>query len=58
MESKNDDEIFSLTQLSNKFSLKQVQKKGAIWDEQKLHWISGQHMMQNPLNLYWIKSEP
>ena len=43
---KNDDEIFSLTQLSNKFSLKQVQKKGAIWDEQKLHWISGQHMMQ------------
>ena len=28
-----------------KFDLAQVQKKGAVWDEKKLHWVSGQHVM-------------
>ena len=41
-----EDEIFSLNELVDKFDLSQVQKKGAIWDEKKLHWVSGQHMMQ------------
>ena len=40
---KNEEEVFTLDELSNKFSFNQVQKKGAAWDEQKLHWISGQH---------------
>ena len=42
---KNEEEVFTLDELSNKFSFNQVQKKGAAWDEQKLHWISGQHMI-------------
>ena len=28
----------------NLFSFDQVQKKGAAWDEKKLHWLSGQHV--------------
>lgn len=40
-----EDEIFSLSQLVEKFDLSRVQKKGAVWDEKKLHWLSGQHVM-------------
>ncbi|MBN4081487.1 glutamate--tRNA ligase, partial [Caldithrix abyssi] len=43
-----EDEIFSLEQLVEKFDLSQVQKKGAVWDEKKLHWLSGQHVMNTP----------
>lgn len=41
-----EEEIFSMDQLIQKFDLIQVQKKGAVWDEKKLHWVSGQHMMK------------
>jgi len=43
-----EEEIFSLQQLVENFDLKQVQKKGAVWDEKKLHWLSGQHVMNTP----------
>ena len=42
---KNDEEIFSIDQLIDKFDFAQVQKKGASWDEKKLHWLSGQYIM-------------
>ena len=42
---KNDEEIFSIEQLIDKFDFTQVQKKGASWDEKKLHWLSGQYIM-------------
>jgi glutamyl-tRNA synthetase len=41
-----DEELFSSDDLIQKFNLSKVQKKGAIWDEKKMHWISGQHMMK------------
>ena len=41
-----EEEILFMDELVQKFSLVQVQKKGAVWDEKKLHWVSGQHMMQ------------
>ncbi len=41
-----EEEILSMDELVQKFDLSQVQKKGAVWDEKKLHWVSGQHMMQ------------
>jgi len=41
-----EEEILSMDELVQKFNLVQVQKKGAVWDEKKLHWVSGQHMMQ------------
>lgn len=40
------EEILSMNELVQKFNLAQVQKKGAVYDEKKLHWISGQHMMK------------
>ena len=40
----NEKEIFSLEELINNFDLKKVQKKSAIWDSQKLNWISNQHI--------------
>ena len=42
---KNDEEIFSIHQLIDKFDFAQVQKKGASWDDKKLHWLSGQYIM-------------
>jgi len=40
----NEKEIFSIDELINDFDLKKVQKKSAIWDSQKLNWISNQHI--------------
>ena len=42
---KSDEEIFSIDQLIDKFDFAQVQKKGASWDDKKLHWLSGQYIM-------------
>ena len=41
---KNDKEVLDADELINLFSFDQVQKKGAAWDEKKLHWLSGQHV--------------
>ncbi len=41
-----EEEIFDLDRLSTLFSLKQVQKKAAVYDEKKLHWVSGQHVFK------------
>jgi len=43
--SGNEDEVFSLESLIKKFDLKKIQKKGAIWDQKKLNWLSGQHII-------------
>ncbi len=40
----SDDEIFTLNELIASFEMSHVHKKGAVYDEQKLTWISGQHM--------------
>lgn len=41
-----EEELFSFDELIQNFDLSKVQKKGAVWDEKKLHWISGQHIMK------------
>jgi glutamyl-tRNA synthetase len=46
--SYGDEEIFSVAELVEKFSLKNVSKAAAIFDEQKLLW----------LNAHYIKTEP
>ena len=43
--SGNEDEVFTLGSLIKKFDLKKIQKKGAIWDQKKLNWLSGQHII-------------
>lgn len=40
-----EEEIFSLTELIEKFDLAMVHKKGAVWDEKKLHWLNGQYII-------------
>tara|TARA_Y100001970_G_scaffold279111_1_gene385889 strand:- start:973 stop:2388 length:1416 start_codon:yes stop_codon:yes gene_type:complete len=38
------EEIMDLSRLVKKFNLNRVQKKSAIFDQQKLNWISSQHL--------------
>jgi glutamyl-tRNA synthetase len=42
----SENEIFTLDELISSFEINHVHKKGAVYDEIKLSWISGQHMMR------------
>jgi len=42
-------ELFSLQELTDAFSLDRVQKGGAIFDTEKLDWLQGQWMRKMPL---------
>lgn len=42
-------EIYSVTELIEKFSLERVQKSGAQFDERRLLWLSGTHMRATPV---------
>ncbi|KAL3138236.1 hypothetical protein ABBQ32_006056 [Trebouxia sp. C0010 RCD-2024] len=39
-----EQEIFSLHDLQDKFSLERVTKSGAVFDKTKLSWMNGQHL--------------
>ena len=39
-----NEEIFSPQELISKFNIKRVQKAGAVFDEEKLEWLNGQHI--------------
>jgi glutamyl-tRNA synthetase len=41
-----DQELFSLQELTDKFSLERVNKAGAIFDLQKLNWMNGHFLRQ------------
>jgi glutamyl/glutaminyl-tRNA synthetase len=41
-----DQEIFNIDEIIQKFDLNKVQKSGAIFDERRLIWMSGQHIRQ------------
>lgn len=45
-----EQEIFSVQQLIDKFSLERVQKSGARFDEQRLLWMNGAHIRELPLD--------
>ena len=51
---KNEKEVLTSEELIESFSFEQVQKKGAVWDEKKLHWLSGQHI-QNKSSQFLLK---
>lgn len=40
----DDREVFTLEELSSEFDLKRVQKSGAVWNEEKLLWLNGEHL--------------
>ena len=37
-------ELFTIEEMVDQFDIRKVQKKGAVYDEKKLHWIAGQHL--------------
>ena len=39
-----DTEFFSMTELIEAFSLERVNKAGAVFDYQKLHWMNGEYL--------------
>ncbi len=43
-------EIFSLDELIQEFSLSRIIKKAAVFDDKKFEWMSGQHIMATPAN--------
>lgn len=53
-----EQEIFSREELIQKFSLKRVQRSGARFDEQRLHWMNGQYIRALPINaLYQLTQQ-
>ncbi len=48
-----EQDIFSVEDLIKQFDIKRVQKKSAVFDIQKLNWISAQHIMAlSPNSIY------
>jgi glutamyl-tRNA synthetase len=45
-----EQEIFSMEELVQKFSLDRVQRSGARFDEQRLLWMNGAHIRELPLD--------
>jgi glutamyl-tRNA synthetase len=39
-----EQELFTREEMVTHFDIRKVQKKGAVYDEKKLHWIAGQHL--------------
>ncbi len=49
-ENQKDEEILSLNQLIQKFSLEKIQKGGAIFNIEKLNWFNSYYIRRLPLN--------
>ena len=45
-----EQEIFTMSELIEKFSLDRVQRSGARFDEKRLLWMNGQFIRELPLN--------
>ena len=45
---KDNNEIFSLKELINKFSLDRINKSGAVFDIEKLNWMNGKYLQSLP----------
>lgn len=50
--------IFTLEELIQRFDLTKVNKKGAIFDIDKLGWINGQHLSSRPADEIWPYVKP
>jgi len=53
-----DQEIFSLKQLIKEFSLKKIQKAGAIFNRQKLDWMNGYYIRKMKIDKLTKKCIP
>lgn len=52
-----EQEVFTIKELIEKFSLERVQKSGARFDEKRLEWLSGAHIRQMPTKSLELKAE-
>lgn len=50
--------IFSLKELIKRFDLSKINKKGAIFDLEKLGWINGQHLSRMDAKDIWLFVKP
>lgn len=50
-----EQEIFSIPELIEKFSLSRIQKSGAMFDEKRLQWINGHHIRNLPVKTLYEK---
>jgi glutamyl-tRNA synthetase len=46
-----NEEIFTIEELIERFSLEGINKKSAIFDPQKLEWMNGQHLSRIPADV-------
>jgi len=53
-----EQEIFSKDELIEKFSLERVQRSGARFDEQRLHWMNGQWIRRLSLDDLYTRIAP
>ncbi len=51
----SEQEVYTLSQLTLKFSLDRVQKSPARFDEQRLLWLNGQHIRLLSLDDLWTR---
>ncbi len=52
------EEIFTLKELIERFSLERVQKAGAVFDTEKLDWLQGQWMRKIPFTDFAVRIRP
>lgn len=53
-----EQEIFSVEELIERFSIDRIGKSGANYDEKRLEWINGHHIRNLPLKELYKISEP
>lgn len=52
---KTTDEIFSLSELIEKFKIEDVHKAGAVFDTERLDWFNGQYISSYETQTLWNK---
>ena len=55
---KDNQEIFSFSELISKFSEKNLNPAGAVFDESKLKWINAQHIRSMDYKEFWEILQP
>jgi len=55
---KSDQEIFSIQDLEKQFSIKKIQKSGAVFDLEKLKWMNSQYLMTLPIKEIAKRAKP
>jgi len=55
---KDEKELFSLSDLEKEFSVKRINKSGAVFDIEKLKWMNGQYLKNLPITTIMQYAEP